>query len=114
LTVIGNYVVTEITQNKRIFKNLKQMDENKINKRRESEENAKIKCGKRETERHTKAHLLPTEILTVLSQEETLIAIVVIFGIARNRRRIGCGIRLEGHIERLRVIIQWSQLPKYT
>ena len=60
---------------------------------------------KRETERYTKAHLLPTEIVTVLSQEETLIAIVVIFVIARNKRRIGRGIRLEGHIERLGVII---------
>ena len=58
-----------------------------------------------ETERHTKAHLLPTEILTVLSQEETLIAIVFIFVIARNRRRIRRGIRFEGHIERLGVII---------
>jgi hypothetical protein len=59
------------------------MAKNKVNKCRESKENAKIKCGKRETERHTKAHLLPTEMLTVLSQEETLIAIVII---ARNRR----------------------------
>ena len=80
------------------------MDENKINRWRESEENAKIKCGKCETERHTKAHLLLTEIVTVLSQEETLIAIVVIFVIVRNRRGIGRGIRFE-HIERLGVII---------
>ena len=81
------------------------MHENKINKGRESEENAKIKCGKHETERHTKAYLLPTEILTVLSQEEMLIAIVIVFVIARNRRQIGRGIRLKGHIERLGIII---------
>ena len=81
------------------------MHENKINKGRESEENAKIKCGKHETERHTKAYLLPTEILTVLSQEETLIAIFVTFVVARNRRRIGRGIRFEGHIKCLRIII---------
>jgi hypothetical protein len=81
------------------------MDENKTNKQRESEEMRKLNAENAKSKGITKAHLLPTEILTVLSQEETLNAIVVIFVIARNRRRIGRGIRFEGHVERLGIII---------